>query len=668
MPTQPSMTITPGSRRISMSALGPESPLPMIGPLLESPYRIEGAIPPEIIDGARYGAIPNLYPHREQDGYSRERSPQDVPTIVLENRHLRAVFLPELGGRLWELVDLRTGKSLLHTPDTLQFANLALRNAWFAGGVEWNTTTRGHSPSTCSPVHAGIVETPDGREVLRMWEFDRVRGTVFQLDAWLPDDHPVLLVAARLRNPADVDVPVYWWANAAVPQHPANRVVAPADTAFASDEIGGITRVFPTSDGGVDCTWPTQNRHARDFFFDLAPGQRRWILQSDVDGDGLAIVSTDRLRGRKLFIWGQEPGGRRWQRWLSPESGEYSEIQAGLAQTQFEHLGLPAGAEWTWVEAYGNAAVDAAVATSDDWDIAVSHGEERVERLIGADALERAAQDAASWQDLPPTAFLADGTGWGALEAALRRDTGLPWIDESGTPFRQETLGAEQHPWIDLLAGGDFTGASSFVSGDHWRALLDAHRQTPESLAHLGTIEHAAGDPHGARGRYEAAITAADRGAEGSAEAERTTRSSVESHADALAIAHRGLALLDRADGSIDDTLHHYAAACAARPAWRSLLVEAATAAVESGRADTALSLIERYRDGANATDGRVALLLARALADTGRTAEAIEQLRNGIEIADLREGDNALADLWRRLLPGEPVPADAQFSMTGEQ
>ena len=113
---------------------------------------------------------------------------------------------------------------------------------------------------------------------------------------------------------------MYWWTNAAVPESAQSRIIAPADSAFASDYTDGISRVVPTDDDGIDCTWPTNNPRARDFFFDLPPGKRRWIVNADEDGDGLAMLSTDRLRGRKLFVWGQGSGGNRWQDWLSPNT------------------------------------------------------------------------------------------------------------------------------------------------------------------------------------------------------------------------------------------------------------------------------------------------------------------------------------------------------------
>lgn len=632
-------------RPYAVASLGQDNPLPMVGPPLQNPYRITGDLPPEIIDAAHYGNPANLHPYQLQDDYNRNRSQRDLQTVVLENDRLLAEFLPELGGRLWRLFDKTSGKQLLHSPDTIQFANLALRNAWFAGGIEWNIGTRGHSPTTCSPLHAGTVRTSDGRDVLRMWEFDRLRQVVFQIDAWLPAGSPVLLVAIRIRNPNAVDVPMYWWTNAAVPQDADSRVLAPAISAFASDYAGGICRVDPTDDDGTDSSWPASNGRARDFFFDIAPGKSPWMVNTDRDGDGLAMLSTPRLRGRKLFVWGQGAGGQRWQRWLSPDGGQYAEIQAGLAQTQFQHLTMPAGADWSWVEAYGNAGVDPAIAHGSDWGAAVHECGDRTAELLDAAALEAALAAADGWKDLPPTRSVLNGTGWGALEAGLRGRFDRPWVDEAGIPFAVETLTADQRPWWNLLQGNGFAGATTFVGGADWDALLAAEDPTAGVLLHRGVIQHAAGDHETAAAFYLQTLDA-----------------------DALtpadgAQAHRGLALIALADGAVEDALSHYRAACGLMPASIPLLVEAATAALTAEDPQESLRLIVAANLDPNAS-GRVRFLRASALARTGDKNGAAALLRAGIEVADLREGEDSIAVLWQRVCPTEQMPAGYQFAM----
>ena len=117
---------------------------------------------------------------------------------------LTATFLPGYGGRLWSLVHRPTGRELLHRNPILQPANLALRDAWLAGGVEWNIGATGHWPLTCSPLHAVRLSAPDGTPVLRMYEFERLRRVVMTVDAWLPAGSPTLMVHVALHNPAQI--------------------------------------------------------------------------------------------------------------------------------------------------------------------------------------------------------------------------------------------------------------------------------------------------------------------------------------------------------------------------------------------------------------------------------------------------------------------------------
>jgi hypothetical protein len=467
---------------------------------------------------------------------------------------------------------------------------------------------------------------------------------VIQLDAWLPDDSPVLFVAARIINPNDAEVPMYWWTNAATPQRDDVRVLAPATSAFATDYGEGISRVTPSADGGVDCTWPARNPRARDFFFDIPPTARHWILSSDSDGDGLAMISSERLSGRKLFVWGNGDGGKHWQHWLSPDGGEYAEIQAGLAQTQYEHLPMPAGAQWSWLEAYGNARLDSERAAA-DWNSAILHGGERIDALVSVESMDEAEANADLFSKLGPAELLHRGTGWGALESVRRKRAGLPWIDETATPFAADSVTDTQRPWLELLEGHSFIGASSFVSGSSWVDVLESAETSSQTLLHRAVIAHAAGELHEARSLYAVSLAA-----------------------EATVLAQRGRAMIALDEDDVESGLRFYAAACTLDSGNAWLVIEAATAALDHAVPAKALEFITGFWEArtaeSSARGGRIRLLEARAHALDGRVQVAMDILRAGIEVADLREGENGVAELWRIVLPDEPVPFEYEFSM----
>ena len=97
-----------------------------------------------------------------QDDYRRDLRPQEIRALGISNDQLAAFVLPDLGGRVWSLRDLATGRDLVFRNRRLQFANFALTDAWFAGGIEWNLGSTGHSATTSRPVFAGACPPTGG--------------------------------------------------------------------------------------------------------------------------------------------------------------------------------------------------------------------------------------------------------------------------------------------------------------------------------------------------------------------------------------------------------------------------------------------------------------------------------------------------------------------------
>lgn len=634
---------------LPVARLGEDNPLPLPDRLLEAPFALDANLPAALQEGARFGTPRSMHPYLLQDGYDRERQQAEVEAVVLDNGILRATFFPWLGGRLWSLVDLTTGADLVYANACIQPANLALRNAWVAGGVEWNIGTKGHSAHTMAPLHAAVVDGPDGAPRLRMWELDRVRRVVFQIDAWLPAGARGLHVYIRIENPNEAGVPIYWWSNAAVQQSPDVRVLAPARRAYATGYDGTVSEVdVPVSADG-DHTWPSASPRSADYFYAIEENEQPWVAGVDGTGHGLAIVSTSRLRGRKLFCWGSGEGGRHWQRWLSPDGGEYLELQAGLAATQFEHVLMPGRTSWDWLEVYGDVSADPQVAHGQDWDSAVAHVGARVAELAAPEQLSADLVAARRLADQPPAHPLAAGSGWGALEREVREATGELWIDESSRPFAATTLTAEQGPWHQLLTepGTDpFTGADpsvppqTYVTGPIWAERL--HRLAPSWLRdyHLGVLAHARADLETAREHL---------------------RASHSHHPSAWAC--RAEARVAAEQGERGPALELLTEALRLAPAEPHLLLEVMTAALAADQPGLALSLFDAA-PATSTSSGRARLLEGTAALRTGARQRAEAVLASDLVIPDLREGERSLSDLWRETFGDRPVPAHYDFRM----
>ena len=303
-----------------------------------------------------FGFKGNSYPYRQQAGYNRELRSTELETAILENDFLLAEFLPTLGGRLWRLLDKTSGRELIYHNDVIRFSNLAVCNAWFSGGVEWNISLIGHSPFTARPLFEQQLTTEDGMPVLRMYEFERVREAAYQMDFWLGAQDRFLNCRMSITNLTDHEIPMYWWSNMAVPEYPEGRIAVPADSAFTGD----LETVWKTRIPIVDGTDISEYGHIPfqvDYFFDIPDREHKFIANVDGEGQGLLHLSTDRLQARKLFCWGHDAGAQNWQKFLTEKAGDYVEIQAGIPKTQYGCVRMPANAEWEWLEQYGPVTV-----------------------------------------------------------------------------------------------------------------------------------------------------------------------------------------------------------------------------------------------------------------------------------------------------------------------
>lgn len=338
--------------KIQGADLGKESSVPdLLGEhILQNHLEFRLEEDDEIYEG--YGRRKNAYPYRQYNSYTRDLTEKEVKMVVLENDYLKAVFLPEYGGRLWELWDKTTDVNLLYTNDVLRFSNLSVRNAWFSGGVEWNIGIIGHNPYTTSPLYVAQTETEKGDPVLRMYEYERIRKAPYQMDFWLSKEDRFLNCRMRIVNESSEVVPMYWWSNIAVPEYEDGRIVVPADKAFTYAD-GAVFKVEVPMVKGIDISDYKKIPTSVDYFFDIPEEKPKYIANLNREGYGLLQVSTKRLRSRKLFSWGNQSASDHWQEFLTDKAGRYIEIQAGLGKTQYGCIPMAPHTAWEWMEQYG---------------------------------------------------------------------------------------------------------------------------------------------------------------------------------------------------------------------------------------------------------------------------------------------------------------------------
>ena len=625
---------------VRAATLGPASPLPRFTRLRELPYPDVGpGATTDMLERIAYGRLESPLPYPLQEDYDRSLSEVQLPAYVLENGMLRATVLPTLGGRVWSLYDDARGRELLFRNPVLYFANFGLTNAWFAGGIEWNLGSTGHTTLSSRPMHAAVVAGPDG-DVLRLWEWERTRDLVLQVDLSLPPGSDRLYASTRVINPDPEEKPLYYWTNIAVPESPRTRVLTTADAAWRTEYTGALIRVpVPHPDSAdVDISHPFASRSPADYFYDLQGQRGRHIVSVEPEGGGFAQTSTRGLRGRKLFVWGSGPAGSRWQEWLCGPGARYAEIQAGWCPTQLEHDRLAGGASASWTEAFGGVDLDPG-AVARGYAEACAAARAAVHEATDPDHLEaiheRWLTDVA---DAAVTEQLSTGSGWGHVELRLRgspetvRTRALPFppVDDDSLPARH------------LLEGDAASLATSAPRlpvppvSDRWRAVLE--EATDSEWVHLAR-----------------AVNAHLRGELGRAAEQYTASLAARENPWAL----RGLALLADDDRACD----LYARARQLRPDCRGLAVEQLERLLAAARSRDCLDAIS-VLDPAIREHGRTRLLEARARLAQGERQRAAE-IMESLVVEDLAEGDTVLGDVWEALHPGVALPSHLDFRMT---
>ena len=584
-----------------------------------------------------------------QDMYDRADITKNYKAAILENDYLKATFLPELGGKLWSLIDKETSRELLFSNSVVRPCNLAIRNAWTSGGIEWNLGFRGHSPYTCAPVHTAKAKLKDGTPVLRFYWFERVRGLVAQLDCFLPDNSRQLFVRTRITNPHKYVTPVYWWTNMAVADKPRCRVIVPADEAF-STKGPDIVKLDIPHYRGRDISYPGNNIISKDFFFKTFEKHRHYVAEFDGNGNGFFETSTERLKGRKLFVWGNSQGGSRWQNYLTEdnETGAYNEIQCGLANSQYESLPMPPHTVWEWMEAFGAIKADSSLVHG-DYKAARAETEKVIEKLLPENALEDLLKETKAAALTPAEEIIMSGDGWGALErelynaACANRGLMCEWLDFG-------VLTEEQAPWKELLENGSVglrnpsEVPSSYIYDTAFVNRLEAAVNGRDAKNWYAYYQL------GVYRLYEGALK----------EAAALLRKSISLEPSPWANYALAVALLNQGHKMAAEK--HLVAAVLMRPDDISLTKELFRIYHLNRSFKKSIEMFESG-SGLIRENNRLKLYYAFALAETGRKKEAAEILcgkdgKTYLLVPDIREGEIATAKLWYIINEGaKPMP-----------
>ena len=630
-------------RKMRTASLGKEACVPDLSgeSILQNQLRFHLPEDAELYEG--YGRVKNAYPYRQRNGYNRTLKEHKVQTVVLENRYLKAVFLPEYGGRLWELWDKEKGKNLLYTNDVIRFSNLAVRNAWFSGGVEWNIGVIGHTPFTTEQMYVAQTEDDNGNAVLRMYEYERIRDVTYQMDFWLEEDSRFLNCRMRIVNENSEVVPMYWWSNIAVPEFEGGRVIVPAKAAYTTvnKEVQKVTIPMVR---GVDVTDYKKIPKSVDYFFEIEENMPKYIANVNAEGYGLLQMSTGRLKSRKLFSWGSQKASDHWQEFLTENAGRYIEIQAGLAKTQYGCIPMAPNTSWEWMEQYGAIQIE-------PHKLQMTHEERsgQVTEMLLQKGYHKQLEEklkASKPAALKKAELIKAGSGYGILGVHGDWTSHLEFVDEEGDYSRWKAFveGGRLHsPKPEKRPDVFLNDAESF---DRLKeAVKDKERNNWYAHFHLGVRYSIAG-------RLK--------------KAEREFKLSIELEENAWAF--HGLASLNVKQGEREAAIRNILKGMKLQKNRRSYQKEGFKILLCCEAYAEVCSAYEKLSEKLQA-DSRLRFYYIKALGETGRQKEAYTLLEEdgGLVLDDIREGEESLGELWKKLHDAiseeeEEVPYKYQF------
>jgi tetratricopeptide (TPR) repeat protein len=278
-----------------------------------------------------------VYPHPVIDRVFDDKEDKPYKAVFLENRYLKIMLLPELGGRVQMALDKTNGYHFIYYNRVIKPALVGLAGPWISGGIEFNYPQH-HRPSTFEPVDYRIEANEDGSQTVWMSEIERMFRTRGMAGFTLYPDKAYLEINAQLYNRTSEPQTFLWWANPAVHVNDDYQSVFPPDVRAVMDHGKRDVSNFPIATGtyykmdyspGTDISRyknipvPTSFMAAHsdfDFLGCYDHGKQAGMMH---------IANHHTVPGKKQWTWGSSDFGRAWDRQLTDEDGPYIELMCG---------------------------------------------------------------------------------------------------------------------------------------------------------------------------------------------------------------------------------------------------------------------------------------------------------------------------------------------------
>jgi tetratricopeptide (TPR) repeat protein len=279
-----------------------------------------------------------VYPHPVIEKILDEKVDKEWNAVFLENKYLKIMILPELGGRVQMAYDKTKQRHFIYYNQVIKPALVGLTGPWISGGLEFNWPQH-HRPSTFEPVDHCIRENDNGSVTVWCSEVERMFRTRGMAGFTMYPDKAYLEIKVKLFNRTDFPQTFLWWANPAVKVNDAYQSVFPPDVNAVFDHGKRDVSEFPIAKGtyykvdyspGTDISRyknipvPTSYM-AVDSKYNFVGG-----YENDTKGGLLHVANHHVSPGKKQWTWGYGDFGLAWDRNLTDEDGPYIELMCGV--------------------------------------------------------------------------------------------------------------------------------------------------------------------------------------------------------------------------------------------------------------------------------------------------------------------------------------------------
>ncbi len=303
------------------------------------------------------GSSGAVYPYPVIEKITDEKKDKAYKALFIENKYIKVMILPELGGRIQMAYDKVRESHIFYYNQVIKPALVGLTGPWISGGIEFNWPQH-HRPSTFYPTEFLIEEHPDGSKTIWCNEVERMFRLKGMHGVTLYPDKAYIEVKAKVYNRTPFPQTFLWWANPAVAVDDAYKSVFPPDVNAVFDHGKRDVSSFPIATGvyykhdyseGVDIS-RYANIPVPTSYMAIQSGYDFVGGYNEESGAGLLHVANHHISpGKKQWTWGNGDFGKAWERNLTDEDGAYIELMTGVyTDNQPDFTWLQPYEEKTW--------------------------------------------------------------------------------------------------------------------------------------------------------------------------------------------------------------------------------------------------------------------------------------------------------------------------------